>query len=240
MSSPGNAVDPLFWPLVIFALAFAFSLVAIVAVVMVMARRGSGVHIQHAETGGVIERLCALLSAALEQRPAFALRKLEVMLLQSTREWGDGTAYERSATALLTAAESPEQRVEALFFKGVERLEAFHATPAPDAAQILDARQHLSAAAALADRHTAENHLRFSILVSAGNAHRQGTSADLERALALYAEADELGAPSEHEAARLAKVRADALIARGTGTDIRDAFASLEQALAIRRSGPRP
>ena len=185
----------------------------------------------------VVPRLCALLSAALEQRPAFALRKLEVMLLQSTREWGDGTAYERSATALLTAAESPEQRVEALFFKGVERLEAFHATPAPDDAQILDARQHLSAAAALANRHTAENHLRFSILVSAGNAHRQGTSADLERALALYAEADELGAPSEHEAARLAKVRADALIARGTGTDIRDAFASLEQALAIRRAG---
>ena len=52
---PPSNPDPLFCPLVIFALGFAFSLVAIVAVVMVMARRSPGVHIQHAETGGVIE-----------------------------------------------------------------------------------------------------------------------------------------------------------------------------------------
>lgn len=185
----------------------------------------------------VVPRLCELLATALERRPAFALRKLEVMLLQSTREWGDGTAYERSASALLAAAETPEQRAEALFFKGVERLEAFHAAATPGGLQILAARQHLSEAAALAEHHAAAGYLRFSILVSAGNAHRHGDDADLEQALNLYAEAAALDAPSEHEAARLAKVRADALITRGTGTDIRDAFAAIEQALAIRRSG---
>lgn len=185
----------------------------------------------------VVPRLCELLAVALERRPAFSLRKLEVVLLQSTREWGDGTAYERSASALLAAAETPEQQVEALFFKGVERLEASHALAAPHGPQILAARQHLSAAVSLAERHATASHLRFSVLVSAGNAHRHGDDADLERALTLYAEAAALAAPSEYEAARLAKVRADALIARGAGTDIRDALASIEQALAIRRSG---
>lgn len=55
MSSPESISDPLFWPLVIFALVFAFAFVANVAVVMILARRGPGVHIQHAETGGSIE-----------------------------------------------------------------------------------------------------------------------------------------------------------------------------------------
>lgn len=50
-----ESIDLLFWPLVIFAIVVAAAFVAIVAVVMVMARRNPGVHIQHAETGGKIE-----------------------------------------------------------------------------------------------------------------------------------------------------------------------------------------
>lgn len=44
--SPPESIDPLFWPLVIFAVVFAASLVAIVVVVMVMSRRSPGHHPQ--------------------------------------------------------------------------------------------------------------------------------------------------------------------------------------------------
>lgn len=52
MTSPEQAFDPLFWPLVIFAVAFAASLMAIVAVVTVMARRSAGHHPQVAGLQG--------------------------------------------------------------------------------------------------------------------------------------------------------------------------------------------
>ncbi len=55
MSSPGTAIDPLFWPLLIFAATMAIFVLGFVVTVVVLTRRGPGVHIQHAETGGVIE-----------------------------------------------------------------------------------------------------------------------------------------------------------------------------------------
>ena len=54
MSSPGTAIDPLFWPLVIFAVTAAIFVAGIVIIVMTMAR-SRGVHIQQASSGGVIE-----------------------------------------------------------------------------------------------------------------------------------------------------------------------------------------
>ncbi len=45
-------VDPLFWPLVIFAVVFAASLVAIVVTVVVLTRRSPGHHPQVAGHGG--------------------------------------------------------------------------------------------------------------------------------------------------------------------------------------------
>lgn len=45
-------VDPLFWPLMIFAVVFAASLVAIVVTVVVLTRRSPGHHPQIAGHGG--------------------------------------------------------------------------------------------------------------------------------------------------------------------------------------------
>lgn len=183
------------------------------------------------------QRLRELVGTLLEQRPDFSLRKLEVLFFQSALEWGDGTAYERSADALLAAAATPEQRAEAHFFKGVERLHACQKVPTKSHAQLRAAREHLGEAATLAVAHPLPSHLHFGILISSGNAYRHGEDRDLERALEFYAQAEALGAPNKDEVARLCKVRADALVARRLGTDVLDALALLDRALRIRRSG---
>ncbi|MBA3546789.1 MAG: CHAT domain-containing protein [Nannocystis sp.] len=180
-------------------------------------------------------RLLALLAELLQTRPSFELRKLEVLLLQSSQVWGDGTPYEQSASALLASAETPAQTAEALFFKGVERLEAHQVTQA--GATIQAAREHLTAAGAIAASHGVSRFVHFSILVSSGNAARRGEDADPGKALAFYEEAARIGADSEHEEARLAKVRADAMVERGTDVDVREALGLLEHALRIRDSG---
>lgn len=180
-------------------------------------------------------RLLALLADLLERRPSFELRKLEVLLLQSSRVWGDGTRYERSASALLAGAETLAQTAEALFFKGVERLDAHQVTQAGPTIQA--AREHLAAASSLAASHSLSRFVHFSILVSSGNAARRGDDADPSKAIAFYEEAARIGADSEHEEARLAKVRADVMVERGTDVDIREALGLLEHALRIRDSG---
>lgn len=187
--------------------------------------------------GSFAPRLRELLATLLGERPQFSLRKLEVMLLQSTLEWGDGTPYERSADALLELAKTPEQRAEAHYYKGIERLEAFQTGTAAAEAQLAAAREHLATAADLAAEHPLPSHLHFGILVSSGNAFRHGKHRDVERALAYYDRAETIGFASQYEEARLCKVRADALIVRGRGNDIDDALALLDRSLAIRRTG---
>lgn len=132
-------------------------------------------------------RLLALIAEQLERRPSFELRKLEVLLLQSSRVWGDDTAYERSASALLASAQTPAQTVEALFFKGVERLEAHQADRAGPT--IRAAREYLAAAATSAGSSGVSRFVHFSILVSSGNAARRGDDADADVDFAIAAEA---------------------------------------------------
>jgi tetratricopeptide (TPR) repeat protein len=180
-------------------------------------------------------RLFEVLAETIAARPQFALLKLEVLLRQGTREWGDGTPYERAADRLLAAAETVEQRAEAAFYKGIERLDAHQATQT-DAA-IRAAREHLATAEVLAGEHVLPGYLQFGILVSSGNAARRGVDVDPERALGYYERAAAIGTDSKHEEARLAKVRADALVERGRDEDAREALALLEVALRVRRSG---
>lgn len=52
MSPPESISDPLFWPLVIFAVTAAIFVVGIVTIVVVLARRSPGHHPQLAGHGG--------------------------------------------------------------------------------------------------------------------------------------------------------------------------------------------
>lgn len=188
----------------------------------------------------VSSQLLEQLELALEDSPSFALRRLQVQLLAATFDWGDGTAYAAAADALLTLACTPEERAEALFFKGVERLDASHAHRAAESTgpdPIVEARRIFDAATEMVRASSVPAELGFTILVSTGNSYRDGDAPDPERALALYAEARTRGAPDAHSHAKLCKVTADALVLRDAAGDLDRAEQLLEEALAIRRSG---
>lgn len=180
----------------------------------------------------LLELLAALPS------PGFALRRLQVQLLAAS--FDRSGAYTAAASALLAAAATPAERAEALFFKGVERLDAsrYHrAVKAPGPDPIYEARQIFADAAEMARDQPLSPELAFSILVSAGNSHRDGTAPDLERALNFYAAARERGAPDAHSHAKLCKVTADALVKRDNLGDLDRADQLLDEALTIRHSG---
>lgn len=73
----------------------------------------------------------------------------------------------------------------------------------------------------------------FDFLVSWGNAWTTAPAEQLQKALDIYRQAEALEA-SQDQYARLWKVQADALHARGTADDLRRAEALLEQSRAIR------
>jgi tetratricopeptide (TPR) repeat protein len=182
----------------------------------------------------------AQLELALRQSPNFALRRLQVQLLASTGAWGDGSAYAAAADALLEEAETSEERAEAMFVKGVERLDASQehgAASLEETDPIPQARQIFASAAELARSISLPAHLTFSIFSSAGNSHRHGSTPDPERALALYEEARAFGAPDAHSHAKLCKITADAFVIRDSTTDLERAEQLLVEALTIRTSG---
>jgi tetratricopeptide (TPR) repeat protein len=182
----------------------------------------------------------AQLELALRQSPNFALRRLQVQLLAGTGAWGDGSAYAAAADALLEEAETSEERAEAMFVKGVERLDASQAHGAASLQEtdpIHQARQIFESAAELARSRSLPAHLTFSIFTSAGNSHRHGSTPDPERALALYEEARAFGAPDAHSHAKLCKVTADALVLRDSTDDLERAEQLLVEALTIRTGG---
>jgi hypothetical protein len=184
--------------------------------------------------------LVAQLELALRQSPNFALRRLQVQLLAGNGEWGDGTPYATAAAALLAEAKTVEERAEAMFFKGVERLDAsqVHASaPSKEADPIYEARQLFESAAEVARSLPLPGNLTFSIFTSAGNSYRNGSTPEAERALALYDEARAFGAPDAHSHAKLCKVTADALVIRGVTRDLERAEQLLDEALTIRTSG---
>jgi len=184
--------------------------------------------------------LVAQLELALRQSPNFALRRLRVQILAGAGEWGDDTPYAVAAAALLAEATTAEERAEAMFFKGVERLDAsqVHASaPSEKTDPIHEARQIFESAAQVARSLPLPGNLAFSILTSAGNSYRNGSTPDPERALALYEEARVFGAPDAHSHAKLCKVTADALVIRGVTRDLERAEQLLDEALTIRTGG---
>ncbi|MCK8498034.1 CHAT domain-containing protein [Myxococcus fulvus] len=192
-------------------------------------------------SGAVGPRLLERLERAISRSPGFPLLRLKVQLLSQSMGWGDGTPYTRAADALVAAARTPEERIEASFFKGVERLNALQVLSPFDGRRrgILDeARQILSQAVGEAGLARVPGHLRFALFIAAGNAFREGHSPDIEQALRMYEEARSIGAPNPFEAAKLSKVTADALLLRRGPGDAAQAMHLLEHSLGIRKGTP--
>ncbi|GMT99789.1 hypothetical protein KH5H1_39090 [Corallococcus caeni] len=191
--------------------------------------------------GAVGPRLLERVERALAREPSFSLFRLRVQFLAQTKAWGEGTPYSHAADALLAAARTPEERLEAGYFKGVERLNALQVLHplAERRGRILEeARQSLLKAMEETTRAQVSGHLPFALLITTGNAFREGPARDVERALSLYEQARSLGAPNPLEAAKLSKVNADALLLRKAPGDAAQALRLLEHALKFRSGGP--
>jgi hypothetical protein len=179
-------------------------------------------------SGGSGKGLIELVEKVAVDKPSYRLLRLRVTLRRKLAAAGDMASYERAVDALLAFARTPEERIETKVIKGIERM---------DANQPETARQVLGEALDEARRIQWDAGKMFSLLVSAGNAWRQGKKPNLERALALYAEAEAMGSPIPLESARLWKVKADTLLERGGEGDAAAAIALLERSLEIREKG---
>ncbi|MFL5346644.1 MAG: CHAT domain-containing protein [Hyalangium sp.] len=174
------------------------------------------------------------------RKGSFPMLRLRVLLHSQSLNWGDGTPYARSADELIAVARTPEERVEARFLKGIERMNALQRHRRPDEKRqelAESARRYLREALDEARGLQLPEGRLFSLLVSAGNSFRIGRAPDLEQALALYREAEALGAPNKQGAAKLWKVQANALLARKAPGDAKRALILLEQSLEVRRGG---
>jgi hypothetical protein len=187
-----------------------------------------------------VQPFMELVERMAERSATFPLLHLRVLLYHHSLEWGEGTRYQRAADALLAAARTPEERIEALVQKGVERMNAFRAHPHEDEqgrALTRAARDAMTVALDEARRLRFERKELFSLLVFAGNSFRTGVDPDIARALALYEEAEALGAPSPSEEARLGRVMAETLLERGASGDARRALEWVERSLKVRKDG---
>ena len=170
---------------------------------------------------GTVEKLSA-------EKPSFRMLRLRVALRRRLASSGEAAAYTQAVEDLLAFARTTEERVEAKLCKGVERM---------DVRRSEEARPILEEALVEARSASLSAWTLFPLLVSTGNAHRRGRTPDVERALALYAEAEALGTLKPETDAQLWKVKADALLARGGAEDAVQALALLTRALEIRRTG---
>ncbi|HEX8821636.1 MAG TPA: hypothetical protein VF794_17050 [Archangium sp.] len=177
-----------------------------------------------ASTRGLLDSVEKLAA----EKPSYRLHRLRVAIhrrLVPERGFAD---YTQAVEALLASATNPEERVGAKLARGIERMEANRAE---------EARVILEEARVEARSTGLEAWKVFPVLVSAGNAFRRGRAPDLERALALYSEAEALGELSPDTSAQLWKVKAGALLARGHEGDAVQALALLEKTLAVRKTG---
>ncbi|MBK8263878.1 MAG: CHAT domain-containing protein [Nannocystis sp.] len=180
-------------------------------------------------TARYVERLQARRPA-----PRFdELREQHTALMQS-RDRRDDTALGTLVEELGRAAATPEERVEALYHRGVYQLRI--ARGDDDESAATNARAALTEAANLARSHGFGD-LLYSVLISLGNAWRSGPARDLEYALAYYEEAERLPSPGRDQQATLWKVTADALLARAGSGDAARSLALLERSLTIRDRG---
>ena len=179
-------------------------------------------------SGGSGKGLMELVEKLAADKPSYRLLRLRVTLRRKLAAAGDMASYERAADALLAFARTPEEQIAAKLIKGVERM---------DADQYEAARQVLGEALDKARRIQVDAGEMFGLLVSAGNAWRKGEASDVQRALALYTEAEAVGSPNPHESARLWKVKADALLDRGDEGDAAAALVLLDRSLEIRDRG---
>ncbi|MFY0528755.1 transposase [Archangium gephyra] len=187
-----------------------------------------------------VQPLMDLVEKMAGRNTTFPLLHLRVLLYHHSLEWGEGSRYQRAADALLAAARTPEERIEALVQKGIERMNAFRAHPHDDEqgrAVTRAARDAMAVALDEARRLQFDRKELFSLLVFAGNAFRTGVEPDVARALALYEEAERFGAPSPWEEARLGRVLAETLLERGGSGDARRALEWVERSLKVRKEG---
>ena len=176
----------------------------------------------------MLHGLLATVERLVTEKPSFQLLHLRVALRRRLASSGETRAYTQAVDALLAFARTAQERVAAKLSKGIERL---------DFRRFEEARPVLEEALVEARSIGLSKWNLFPLLVSAGNAYRQGGAPDLERALALYTEAEALGTLKPETNAQLWKVKADALLARGKEGDAAQAFILLTQALEIRKSG---
>ncbi|WP_309895694.1 CHAT domain-containing protein [Archangium sp.] len=172
--------------------------------------------------------LIELVEKVAADKPSYRLLRLRVTIRRKLAASGDMASYERAVDALLAFARTPEERIGAKALKGIERM---------DAQRFEAARQILGDALDEARRIQWKAGEMFSLLVSAGNAWRKGRGQDVERALALYAEAEAVESPIPHESARLWKVKADALLDRAGKGDAAAALLLLDRSLNVRETG---
>lgn len=185
----------------------------------------------------VLRSLLARVEPQASAGGSFAMVRLWTLIAHALH---DEATEARAAEALLPAARTAEEGVEAWWLKGLERLDFAHrnrALGAPQTAAMAQAREHLTRAVAEAREHRASRELTFAVLVSAGNAFRGSEAPEPDRALALYEEASQLGAANPSEQAKLDKVTANALLMRGKAGDAERALALVERSLKERPEG---
>lgn len=179
--------------------------------------------VARASAGASLRRLRERVAKLAAETSSARVLKLQMAIC---RKESDDVGYEKAADALLAVARTPQDRVEALLSQGILRMET---------ERVEDARTILEEALAEARRAKLDAWTCFPVLVSTGNAYRRGRAQDLERALALYAEAESLGRINQEQSAQLWKVKADALLARGRDGDAVQALELLERALQVRK-----
>lgn len=164
--------------------------------------------------------------------PTFATLRGQIQSLQTSRILTDDASLRRVIDELQAVARTPAERVEALWHLGVFHMRGARAG---ERASAVAAREALTAALGLVEEHAVDE-LRFMVLLSLGNAWREGPERDLERAIARYDAAAAMPVP-DRGAATLWKVLADALIARNGPGDAARARELLARALKIRDRG---
>ncbi|NPD26668.1 hypothetical protein, partial [Corallococcus exiguus] len=158
------------------------------------------------------------------EKPSVALFRLRVAIHRG----GDPEAYTQAINALQSIARTAEERVDAQVRKGIDSM---------NKGRFKEARSIMEEALVDARRSGLDGWNLSQVLLLVGNALRSGPSPEVDRALALYAEAEALGVSDSRVSAQRWKVTADALLERGRDEDVPRALALLEKALEVRASG---
>ena len=150
------------------------------------------------------------------------------------RARGKKKARQGKRWAKRTAWSGGRQRARAAFEQGVALMMSLQQDPVvPDAAErIRESRELLGESVRIARKKKMPE--IFDFLVSYGNAWKTRPGEDLEKSLRIYASTEKVQATPDQRA-KLWKVKADALRARGRPDDIRLADELLTRSLKVRR-----